>query len=150
MIEACFLFVIHWIFLFFFAASNRCCRDLHYLFSLVREWKRVQPLAIAGNKQNNVFDIMEMVLMKLERIERYSLLAAKNVLTIDDAALLTGMSKSHLYKLTCSRQIPFYRPNGKLVYFDRQELESWLKQNRVTTQAEAEQQAIAYVMTHKK
>lgn len=111
----------------------------------------MQPLAIAGNKQNNVFDIMEeMILSKLEAIERNSLLAAKNVLTIDDAAVLTGMSKSHLYKLTCSKQIPFYRPNGKLVYFDRQELESWLKQNRVTTQAEAEQQAIAYIMTHKK
>ncbi len=92
----------------------------------------------------------EMILSKLEAIERNSLLAAKNVLTIDDAAVLTGMSKSHLYKLTCSKQIPFYRPNGKLVYFDRQELEGWLKQNRVTTQAEAEQQAIAYVMTHKK
>ena len=91
-----------------------------------------------------------MILAKLEAIERYSLLAAKNVLTIDDAAVLTGMSKSHLYKLTCSKQIPFYRPNGKLLYFDRAELEGWLKQNRVTTQEEAEQQAIAYVMTHKK
>lgn len=92
----------------------------------------------------------EIILSKLEAIERNSLLAAKNVLTIDDVAVLTGMSKSHLYKLTCSRQIPFYRPNGKLVYFDRQELEGWLKQNRVTTQEEAEQQAISYVMTHKK
>lgn len=92
----------------------------------------------------------DIILAKLEAIERNSLLAAKNVLTIDDVAVLTGMSKSHLYKLTCSRQIPFYRPNGKLVYFDRQELEGWLKQNRVTTQEETEQQAIAYVMTHKK
>lgn len=91
-----------------------------------------------------------MILSKLEAIERYSLLAAKNVLSLDDAALLTNMSKSHLYKLTCSRQIPFYRPGGKLLYFDRQELESWLKQNRVTTQAEAEQQAITYVLSHKK
>ena len=103
------------------------------------------------NRQNNVFDIMEeMILSKLEAIERYSLLAAKNVLTIDDAAVLTGMSKSHIYKLTCSRQIPFFRPNGKLIYFDRLELENWLKQNRVTTQTEAEQQAIAFVLTHKK
>ena len=103
------------------------------------------------NRQNNIFDIMEeMILSKLEAIERNSLLAAKNVLTIDDAAVLTGMSKSHLYKLTCSKQIPFYRPNGKLVYFDRQELEGWLKQNRITPEYEAEQQAIAYVMTHKK
>ena len=92
----------------------------------------------------------EMILEKLKTIERYSLLAAKNVLSLDDAALLTNMSKSHLYKLTCSKQIPFYRPSGKRVYFDRQELEGWLKQNRVTTQTEAEQQAIAYVMSHKK
>lgn len=92
----------------------------------------------------------EMILERLEAIERNSLLAAKNVLTIDDVALLTGLSKSHIYKLTCSKQIPFYRPNGKLVYFDRLELESWLKQNRVNTTAEAEQQAIAYVVKHKK
>ena len=138
-------------FICFFAASNRCCRDLHYLFSKVREWKRVQPLAIAGNKHKIVFDIMEdLILSKLEVIERNSLLAAKNVLTIDDVAVLTGMSKSHLYKLTCTRQIPFYRPNGKIVYFDRAELEGWLKQNRVTPEYEAEQQAIAYVMRHKK
>ena len=93
----------------------------------------------------------EMILSKLEAIERYSLLAAKNdALTIDDAAVLTGMSKSHIYKLTCSKQIPFYRPSGKLIYFSRLELEGWLKQNRVTPEYEAEQQAIAYVMSHKK
>ena len=92
----------------------------------------------------------EIILSKLEAIERNTLLASKNVLTIDDVALLTGMSKSHIYKLTCSKQIPFYRPNGKLVYFDRQELEGWLKQNRVNTTAEAEQAAITYVMKNKK
>ena len=92
----------------------------------------------------------EIILSKLEAIERNTLLASKNVLTIDDAAVLTGLSKSHLYKLTCSKQIPFYRPNGKLVYFDRQELEGWLKQNRVSTAAEAEQAALCYVMRNKK
>ena len=92
----------------------------------------------------------EIILSKLDAIERNTLLASKNVLTIDDVALLTGMSKSHIYKLTCSKQIPFYRPNGKLVYFDRQELEGWLKQNRVNTTAEAEQAAITYVMRNKK
>ena len=92
-----------------------------------------------------------MILSKLEAIERYSLLAAKNdALTIDDAAVLTGMSKSHIYKLTCSKQIPFYRPSGKLIYFSRLELEGWLKQNRVTPEYEAEQQATAYVLTRKK
>lgn len=92
----------------------------------------------------------EMILSKLEAIERYSLLAAKNVLTIDDAAVLTGMSRSYLYKLTSAKAIPFYRPNGKQLYFDRVELEGWLKQNRVTPEYEAEQQARTYILSHKK
>ena len=55
----------------------------------------------------------ELILKKLEAIERNSLLAAKNVLTLDDVVYLTGMSKSYLYKLTCTKEIPFYRPSGK-------------------------------------
>ena len=56
---------------------------------------------------------------QLDRIERYSMLAAKNVLVLDDVVILTGLSKSHLYKLTYTRQIPHYKPNGKQIYFDR-------------------------------
>ena len=74
------------------------------------------------------------------------MLAAKNVLTLEDVALLTGLSKSHLYKLTCTHQIPYYKPNGKQIYFDRGEVEAWMKQNRVATQQESDQQAAAYVV----
>ena len=50
---------------------------------------------------------------KINQILVYTLLAAKNVLTLEDTSLLTGLSKSHLYKLTCNHQIPHYKPNGK-------------------------------------
>ena len=76
------------------------------------------------------------------------MLSAKNVLSLDDVAVLTGLSKSHLYKLTCTHQIPFYKPNGKQIYFDRGEVESWMKQNRVATQAEIEAQAVTYLVTN--
>lgn len=89
----------------------------------------------------------EKILDQLSRIERYSLLAAKNVLCFDDVALLTGLSKSHLYKLTCSHQIPHYKPNGKQIYFDRTEVEAWMKQNRVATTQETDQKATTYVVT---
>ena len=90
---------------------------------------------------------MEQIIYdKLDAIERYSLLAAKNVLNLQDVELLTGLKRSHLYKLTCTRQIPHYKPNGKQVYFDRAEVEAWMKQNRVNTKNEAEQKAIAYVV----
>lgn len=89
---------------------------------------------------------MQEILNKLNTIEQYSLLAAKNVLTLDDAALLTGLSRSHIYKLTSTHQIPYYKPNGKQIYFDRSELEAWMKQNRVATITEAQQNAVAYVL----
>lgn len=88
----------------------------------------------------------DKILTELETIKQYSLLAAKNVLNFEDAAVITGLSKSFLYKLTCTHQIPHYKPNGKQVYFDRAELEAWMKQNRIATQLEAEQQAINYVV----
>lgn len=93
---------------------------------------------------------MEEVFEKLNRIEYYCLLAAKNVLTLDDAAVLTGLSKSHLYKLTCSHNVPHYKPGGKMIYFDRVELENWLKQNRVASDDELEKTAVTYLVTGKK
>ena len=101
------------------------------------------------NISNKYIMEQQEIIARLERIERNSLLGAKNVLCLDDVSCLTGLSKSHLYKLTSTRQIPFYRPNGKLLYFDRQEIESWMKQNRVSTLAEAEHYAMRYCLNGK-
>lgn len=83
-------------------------------------------------------DIKEIVLKQLADIRKYSLLAAKNVLDVDDVVALTGLSKGFVYKLTCRKKIPHYKPNSKLLYFDRQEIESWMKQNRVNTMNKVE------------
>lgn len=88
----------------------------------------------------------EIVLKQLAEIRNFSLLAAKNVLDIDDVVLLTGLSKGYIYKLTCKKEIPYYKPNGKLIYFDRQEVEGWMKQNRVNSVVETEQQASKYLL----
>lgn len=87
------------------------------------------------------------IIERLDNIQNLTLLAAKNVLCINDVALLTGLSKSHVYRLTCNRQIPHYKPNGKYLYFDRAEVEAWMKTNRVKTLQECEQAAMAYCET---
>ena len=86
----------------------------------------------------------QLILERLDRIEQLTKLAAKNVLTIEDVADLTGLSKSHLYNLTCRNEIPYYRPRGKQIYFDRAEVEAWMKQNRVNTRQEAESNAATF------
>lgn len=65
----------------------------------------------------------------------------KDVLTSDEAARYLGISKSCLYKWTMDRKIPHYKPNGKMCYFNRQEVEAWMQSNRVLTDDELEQQA---------
>jgi len=89
-------------------------------------------------------------LSQLDRIERNSLLASKTVLTFEDVKLLTGLSGSHLYKLTSGRKIPHYRPNGKMLYFDRTELELWMKQGKIKTVNETESEATSYLVNGRK
>jgi excisionase family DNA binding protein len=56
-------------------------------------------------------------------------LSFKVFLTLEEAATFTGISKSYLYKLTHRGSIPFSKPQGKLIFFERLELENWLRQN---------------------
>lgn len=70
----------------------------------------------------------------------------KEVLTSDEAAKYMGISKSYLYKLTMLQKVPHYKPTGKMCYFNRMELESWLQSNRVATADEISQQAQSYCM----
>lgn len=90
--------------------------------------------------------MQDIIKNELEAIKKYTLLGAKNVLNFEDAVLYTGISKSHLYKLTCRHEIPHFKPTGKLVYFDKKELDDWLRQNKVLTNTEAEQEAMAYII----
>lgn len=73
----------------------------------------------------------------------------KEVLTLDEAVQYTGMKKSYLYKLTASRAIPHYKPNGKNCFFRRTELEDWLTTNPVATVADLNGKVQAYCMTNK-
>lgn len=76
-------------------------------------------------------------LMKLDEIQKeIKLSSKKELLTFDDAALMLGFSKSYLYKLTSNRQIPYYKPVGKTIFFLRSELMTWIQNSRVPTQTE--------------
>lgn len=81
---------------------------------------------------------------QLDRIETAAL-GQKNVLTFDEAARYIGVSKSDLYKRTSNREIPHFKPRGKMVYFDRVQLENYLKQNPIKTAEEIEANANTYV-----
>lgn len=68
----------------------------------------------------------------------------KPILTFDEACLYMGMSKSALYKVTSNKEIPFSKPNGKMIYFKRADVDGWLLSNMSATATELTDKAMAY------
>lgn len=69
-----------------------------------------------------------------------------NMLTPTEAAEYLGIKVSYLYKLMMRRVIPYYKPGGKLCYFDREDLDKWLRSVRVASDEEIESQVQAYIL----
>ena len=55
----------------------------------------------------------------------------KNILNFYEAVEFLGISKSLLYKMTAKMLLPHYKPRGKMVYFDKKELEEWIRKGRI-------------------
>lgn len=92
------------------------------------------------------------LITKLENIEQMlqnQNMLQKQVLNFNETSIFLEVSHSHLYKLTSTNSIPFYKPTGKKLYFHREELESWLLQNRSITVGEIEAKASNYVIKSK-
>lgn len=87
---------------------------------------------------------------KLDRIEKIALLGAKNVLTLEEVTLITGLSKGYIYRLTSTQGIPHYKPTGRNLYFNKSEVEEWLQRHRVATIEEIDNEATTYIAVHKR
>lgn len=99
---------------------------------------------------------IEAVLKKLEPIEslleRVALLentiyTTKRVFTFQEACMYIGVSESMLYKLTSGKEIPHYKPRGKMLYFAKEELDEWLLRNYEPTVDDATRMAVDVAAT---
>lgn len=54
-------------------------------------------------------------------------------LTVDEACSYLKVKKSTLYKLTANRSIPYYKPNGQMIYFDIEDLEKFVYSHKIET-----------------
>lgn len=43
----------------------------------------------------------------------------KKVLNVEELSIYTGFKKSYIYKLVNKKVIPYSKPNGKMLFFDR-------------------------------
>ena len=95
----------------------------------------------------------KLILEKLNQLEQKideQALLKKEVLNFNDASKYLDISASHLYKLTSQKLIPHFCPQGKKLYFNRQELDEWLMRNRQTSTDEIAKQAANYIINNKR
>lgn len=93
-------------------------------------------------------EIQNVVLEKLEHLEKLisvNNMLQKPVLNFQEASQYLEVSPSHLYKLTSKRAIPHFCPNGKKLYFKREELNIWLLRNKQLSTTEIEEKAESYL-----
>ena len=66
----------------------------------------------------------------IERVDELEKMVkqTKTVLGFDEACKYIGVSESLLYKLTAAKEVPHYKPRGKMLYFNREEIDKWLPQ----------------------
>ena len=76
-------------------------------------------------------------------------LHTKRVLSFSEGCEYTGYTKSYMYKLTSGGVIPYSKPNGKKIWFDREKLDQWLLSNSSATLAEQESKAETYLAIHR-
>jgi excisionase family DNA binding protein len=87
-------------------------------------------------------------IQKLNEIEallkkQYAL--SKEILTLEEAVDYLSLSKSALYKLTSRKEITFYNPGGKKIYFRKAELENWIISKRIASNDEIQELSDAFL-----
>lgn len=71
----------------------------------------------------------------------------KEVLNFKEALAFLGVSPSMLYKLTHKQAIQYYKPNGKLIYFKKEDLISWMLSNKQCSVNEETSTVLNYLKT---
>jgi|TARA_R100000306_G_scaffold14412_2_gene17886 excisionase family DNA binding protein len=86
---------------------------------------------------------MEFIQEQLNEIKKtleIILQPSKDFMTLEEIADYLSISKSAVYKLTSKKEIPFYIPGGKKIYFKKEEVDDWIERSRVATDEETIQQ----------
>jgi len=71
-------------------------------------------------------DAEEAIINLLETLVSLEEIDEAKPLNSTEAAKYLSIAQSTLYRLTSAKKIPFHKPNGKYLYFFREELDDWI------------------------
>jgi prophage regulatory protein len=90
-----------------------------------------------------------IIIDKLNKLETLLVSSVKQILTVEDLINYTGFSRSYIYKLVHKNIIPYSKPNGKTLFFQKKEIDTFLLQNKSASVSQLEQKAYNYTNSTK-
>lgn len=84
-------------------------------------------------------------ILEIEVLLKRQYALSKEILTIEEVSEYLNLSKSALYKLTSKKEIPFYNPGGKKIYFKKSDIENWVFNNKSISFDEVENEQSSYL-----
>ena len=70
----------------------------------------------------------------------------KEVLNLEEASAFLGIAKSTLYKMTHLNQLPYFKPAGKLIFFEKKTLIEWVRKAKSKSVEEIQEEAAAKIL----
>jgi len=84
----------------------------------------------------------ELILLELKKIRQAVLMSFKEYLTLQEVSMYTGFSVDHIHKLTSLRKVTHSKPGEKVCFVKREDLLSYLKQNRIEAISDVQKECL--------
>ncbi|MEC4034307.1 helix-turn-helix transcriptional regulator [Myroides odoratimimus] len=92
---------------------------------------------------------IKLILEKLDYLEQLIISNSKVILSVEDLEKYTGFKKSYIYHLVHYSKIPYSKPNGKYLFFQKSEIDEWLLKNKSLSDDQIQEKAREYVLKKK-
>ncbi|MDM1508303.1 excisionase family DNA-binding protein [Myroides odoratimimus] len=89
---------------------------------------------------------IKLILEKLDYLEQLIISNNKEILSVEELEKYTGFKKSYIYHLVHFNKIPYSKPNGKYLFFQKSEIDEWLLKNKSLSDDQIQEKAREYVL----
>lgn len=95
-------------------------------------------------KLDRIEEALGRISEQLDELKNAIRITDKELLNIDELmAYAGGLSRGYVHHLTSTKQIPHYKKNHRL-YFDKKEIDEWLRENHVASKRQIEREVEQY------
>ncbi len=99
------------------------------------------PFEIINERLDRIENLLEKICTKIEDGDINH--AYSKIIDINQLSTYLNISKSHIYKLTASNNIP-HSKRGKKLYFKKENIDIWVLENKIISKEELSRKAMKH------